>query len=86
VPPRGEAEELPVPRCTRLERGGDEVLAVPSEIPGFEPVAPLESVSAGLKKKKREDKKRQPEGKVWETKQTKKQKTHPEETGIIFPL
>jgi hypothetical protein len=52
VPPKGEAEGLPVPKCTGLERGGDEVLAVPSELPGIVPVAPLESESAGLKRKK----------------------------------
>jgi hypothetical protein len=44
-------------------------------------------VSAGLnEEKRRKDKEKQPEGKVCETKQTKKQKTYPEETGIVFPL
>jgi hypothetical protein len=73
VPPKGEAEGLPVPRCTGLERGGDEVLAVPSEPAGVIPAAPLESESAGLKEnEKRKDKEKQPEEEVCEIKRMEK--------------
>jgi hypothetical protein len=73
VPPEGEAEMLPAPDDAGLERGGGvEVLGEPSEPAGPEP-----SLSAGLRKRKKNSWRKATGKRTWQKEASKKTRNLP---------